>query len=542
VVLPKRPGSGTDVSGEVDFAAAYVRLTEKESGRSLGTYLLAQHFSAQDMPEEVIVTDPETGEAKTYEITLRFRRDYKPYSLHLIDVRKDDYMGTSTPMNYSSLVRLVDPTRNEDREINIWMNNPLRYAGETFYQSGYSVGPDGTEITDLQVVRNIGWMIPYVACMVVAVGLLFHFSGTLFRFLNRVASQPLSTIPLVTRPSTIPTARLADDRPAGKDGEKSDKPTPRSKQDRGKKSNGSPNGPNGPWSGGPMLGDSFSSVTITSIALSLLVVLAAGTFLFNQARAPSPSVGEMNLYEAGKIPVMFQGRIKPLDTIARNSLRITSNNRETFTTVDGERQPALRWLLDVITEQPEAETHPVFYIPHPEVLDTLGLKPRERYNYSVAELLPNIEEFERQVQQARELQRSGGADQLSLYQRKLMELDRRIRRFTLVSASFRPLPFPEFPTEEDFQQDREGTTQTLMQIRRLMEAAPEAEQQLLRMEPPLAVPPSQEGQEWMAFGPAWNRMYLQHALWNENTNPATAALAAVFDAYAETMCGPSTAP
>ncbi|MEZ5951367.1 MAG: cytochrome c biogenesis protein ResB [Planctomycetaceae bacterium] len=46
-------------------------------------------------------------------------------------------MGTNTPMNYSSEIRLVDETRKEDRRVKIWMNNPLRYAGETFYQSGY---------------------------------------------------------------------------------------------------------------------------------------------------------------------------------------------------------------------------------------------------------------------------------------------------------------------------------------------------------------------------------------------------------------------
>ena len=56
----------------------------------------------------------------------------------LVDVRKDDYIGTDTPRNYSSDIVLNDPTRNvADREVKIWMNNPLRFAGETFYQSDY---------------------------------------------------------------------------------------------------------------------------------------------------------------------------------------------------------------------------------------------------------------------------------------------------------------------------------------------------------------------------------------------------------------------
>ena len=69
------------------------------------------------------------------------------------------------------------------------MNNPLRYAGETFYQSSYHRDPQtGVEATTLQVVTNTGWMIPYVACMLVSTGMLAHFWFVLYRFLNRAAS------------------------------------------------------------------------------------------------------------------------------------------------------------------------------------------------------------------------------------------------------------------------------------------------------------------------------------------------------------------
>ena len=49
------------------------------------------------------------------------------------------------------------------------MNNPVRYRGETFFQSNYSKIQlaDGSmsEMTGLQVVENAGWLIPYVACV-----------------------------------------------------------------------------------------------------------------------------------------------------------------------------------------------------------------------------------------------------------------------------------------------------------------------------------------------------------------------------------------
>jgi hypothetical protein len=114
-------------------------------------------------------------------MALRYRRIYKPYSVQLIDFQHDRYMGTDTPRNFSSLVRLIDPAHNEDREALIYMNHPLRYRGETFYQASYKSGDTGTV---LQVVRNPAWIIPYVACGLGALGMLMHFGIGLVRFLR----------------------------------------------------------------------------------------------------------------------------------------------------------------------------------------------------------------------------------------------------------------------------------------------------------------------------------------------------------------------
>ena len=80
------------------------------------------------------------------------------------------------------------------------MNNPLRYRGETFFQSSYTALPSGKELTGLQVVRNSGWLIPYVACSITALGLLVHFLGTLSRFLRR-RERELKKEPEFDKPS-----------------------------------------------------------------------------------------------------------------------------------------------------------------------------------------------------------------------------------------------------------------------------------------------------------------------------------------------------
>ena len=90
----------------------------------------------------------------------------------------------------------LTPARSVDRETRIWMNNPLRFSGDTFYQSGYFRDPEtGFESTTLSVVSNNSWMLPYLACMIVATGMLAHFGTVLLRFLDGRSVEPRSRNP-----------------------------------------------------------------------------------------------------------------------------------------------------------------------------------------------------------------------------------------------------------------------------------------------------------------------------------------------------------
>ncbi len=173
--------SGAEQSERDDWASAYVTLRQKETGQSLGTFLVSQWFSVWSVPEGEHPQKVSVA-GKSYDIFLRPKRTYKPYAIHLIEFRHDRYVGTDTPKNYSSLIRLEDPDRNDEEDVLIYMNHPLRHGGETFYQSGVIPRDRGTI---LQVVRNPGWLLPYVSCALVAVGMLVHFSLHLINFLQR---------------------------------------------------------------------------------------------------------------------------------------------------------------------------------------------------------------------------------------------------------------------------------------------------------------------------------------------------------------------
>jgi len=172
----KRPVASGVGDSQMDLPVVFV--TPFHQGQRLGTWMVSLYFS---LIPEAQVQEVHVGD-KTYQLALRYERTYKPYSLHLIDFAHDRYLGTDTPKNYSSHVRLVDPSQNEDREVLIYMNNPLRYRGETFYQASFKKGDGGTV---LQVVRNPGWLIPYIACTIGALGMCIQFGASLMRFLSR---------------------------------------------------------------------------------------------------------------------------------------------------------------------------------------------------------------------------------------------------------------------------------------------------------------------------------------------------------------------
>ena len=122
-----RKSGGTD--SELNLASAYVDLIDKETGESLGVYLVSQLLSDRVMlladGKSKDRYDSVTIGGTAYDIGLKFHREVKPYWVQLVDVRRVNYSGTDTPRDYSSFIRIVDEATGEDRRERVWMNNPL---------------------------------------------------------------------------------------------------------------------------------------------------------------------------------------------------------------------------------------------------------------------------------------------------------------------------------------------------------------------------------------------------------------------------------
>jgi hypothetical protein len=146
-------------------------------GRSYGTWLASVALGA---PQTF------THEGRTYRLVMRLQRQYLPYAFTLKEFRHDVYPGTDIPKNFASLVQIANPSQKESREVLIYMNQPLRYEGKTFYQASF--GKNDT-LSVLSVVENPGWLIPYISCVIISAGLLVHFAIVLRRSLKRRQKQ-----------------------------------------------------------------------------------------------------------------------------------------------------------------------------------------------------------------------------------------------------------------------------------------------------------------------------------------------------------------
>jgi ABC-type transport system involved in cytochrome c biogenesis permease subunit len=486
--LVERPTTtGTDTDGGVDLAGAYVQFTTKD-GTDLGTFLVSQLASeqknAERFAEKVTIGD------KTYDVFLRFKREYKPYTLALVDVRKDDYLASDTPRNYSSDVRIVDPEVRVDETVHIKMNDPLRYRGDTFYQSGYHKLPDG-EATTLQVVLNRGWMIPYVACMIVVIGMVAHFLISVTRFISRREAEELAA-------GEVIQAETVEAPTTGRGKKKSFRQQRNTKLD-------------------------WSAIGLPTLAAGIFIL-----FLGSALRPQKAKPQEMDLARFGQLPVAHMGRVKPLDTLARNMLRSLTVSYESVKLPESkERVSAVEWMLEVISGSEKSLEMPVIKI-HQKALQRIFNLPsdREKSMFAVKELQPKIGEFEKLVEAARGIEE----EQRTGEQRQVLELDERLKMYITLVRAFSPPPdLPQIPSDSD---SKDSVQKFIAEYRSVMDQTTRA---MTAMKAPRVIP--LERDDKMKEEDAWQPYPLTYAkavllqMVGEKTDEATLGFNAIISAY-----------
>jgi ABC-type transport system involved in cytochrome c biogenesis permease subunit len=144
----------------------------------------------------------------------------------------------------------------------------------------------------------------------------------------------------------------------------------------------------------------------------------------------------------GKIPVLVGGRVKPLDTVARNSLLIIHGKQE-LRLEGGRRLSAIQWLSDVLFNAPVADQYPVFVVQNSDVLGLFGWEQSDRKYFSFAEFTPFLKQIDEQGAQSDKLE----AVQRSAFQSAILNLRNGLALYQRLKNSIQPEGTQNFAAE-----------------------------------------------------------------------------------------------
>ncbi len=378
-----------------NLPSAVVELQQPD-GKQIGSWLVTPMLKEQTLT---------TPDGKTWQISLRSQRIYLPYNLKLLETTHDVYQGTNTPKDYRSKVLIDNPAnKGELREVEISMNNPLRYEGLTFYQHQMSSREQmaaGRKTSTLQVMKNPSWFSPYYGCALVGYGLARHFILHLLAFLAR----------------------------RKKSGERSKAPENTATGELSTPATGS--GALAKWL--PAI------VTLIMLAWPLSHYFRGSSITDKSMKAP--------LTDFSRLPVVTKGRVQPLDSLARSSLMLIRGkqvlNCEPWVGEFGGPKmiSAMEWLMEVAFEPAIAAERPVFRVDNDGVKQLLALpmapdknakQDGKHYTWAlISQKLPDLK---------RELQRAGNikSDLRNAYERSLMKLGESVAIYQQLSALFGP--------------------------------------------------------------------------------------------------------
>ena len=230
---------------------------------------------------------------------------------------------------------------------------------------------------------------------------------------------------------------------------------------------------------------------VASLIVTLSIVACAVLYLGNVAIPPKPKLTSFDLYRFGQLPVVSEGRTKPLDSAASAAL-LTISGKTQITVGDEDSKKkisAIQWLLEVISDAKVADEREVFRVENLELQETIGVKKREGMRYSRNEIRSHEDEFRKQVELARE-QAKKDRRQLSVYQKKVLELSDKVSTFDNLSFAFGLQHRIRGETPDD-------VLRSFQKVTRFSEALEE------EGHPVFAVWPSKDDEKWHILSRAW---------------------------------------
>ena len=176
----------------------------------------------------------------------------------------------------------------------------------------------------------------------------------------------------------------------------------------------------------------------------IALVIFLGYFASNYSKQ-SPRTG-IEYTAFGKTPVHLNGRLQPMDSVARNAL-LSIQHKRTIRDENGKKSPAIVWLTELLMSPDLAHDRPIFKITDEDIRSLLQLpkKPSKRndmliallgpgsahFYYSFHELAPSLKTISEQAKTAGELEDA----QRSRFQKAVLQLARALSTYTSLSQT-----------------------------------------------------------------------------------------------------------
>ncbi len=176
-----------------------------------------------------------------------------------------------------------------------------------------------------------------------------------------------------------------------------------------------------------------------------LIVLALGALYLASTLRPASNDTGFDFASFGRLPVLKNGRIKPMDTVARTALLMTQG-RQRVVTPEGRAITPIEWLLDTLFRPEIADTYKTFEVVHPDLLSLLGLTPEAgdgKKRFSIQQISPKLAELQRQA----ELAEPVDASVRTPFQKAVVALMQHVVYYQRIKYSLVPPDSTNFLTE-----------------------------------------------------------------------------------------------
>jgi ABC-type transport system involved in cytochrome c biogenesis permease subunit len=263
-----------------------------------------------------------------------------------------------------------------------------------------------------------------------------------------------------------------------------------------------------------------------------LVLVLAAAWIAADWRLPRVQRDSFDIAKFGKTPVLVGGRVKPLDTVARNALLIIHGKQQLRLAGSGQLT-GMEWLADTMFNASVADGYPVFVVQNADVLGLFGWEQSDRKYFSFSELSPFLQKIEEQGEESEKLE----SVQRSAYQNAILNLRNGLVLYLRLKNSVQPEDAQNFAGELQVFENSLPVAGKATRQRQAGENFDKAKlddvagmiqryEKLSEMAYILAVPPVGPAGEWHSIGNSLLRL-----VGTEEIHPIVNEYAVIGDAY-----------